>query len=150
MTQAVTLRGTKILVKIGDGATPETFTNNCSINGARSFQLQCQTNDTAVPDCDDPDLMAWIESEKVSLNATVSGAGVTNVGDVPFFYAYAASPDPRNCRIVIDAGSGVNGNGYFAGAFLCDGFTVSGDRGNKSDISITLKSTGVVSWVDVP
>lgn len=149
MTQAVTLRGTNILVKIGDGASPETFTHNCSINGARSFQLQTQTNDVAVPDCDDPNLMAWIESEKVSLSATVAGAGVTNVGDVPFFYAYAVSPDPRNCRIVINAGSGVNGNGYFAGAFLCTDFQVNGDRGQKSNVSIALKSTGIVAWVPV-
>lgn len=148
MAQAKTVKGTKILVMIGDGASPsESFAHNCSVNGARSFQLSAQTNDVNVPDCDDPDLMAWIEREKVSLGATVQGAGVTNTPDVEFFFNYAKSPDPKNCRVVIDV-PGADGGGYFAGAFHCTDFQVSGDRGAKSDISITLQSTGEITWVD--
>lgn len=149
MAQAKTVRGTKILVKIGDGGSPEAFTHNCSVNGARSFQLTSQTNDVNVPDCDDPDLMAWIESEKVSLGATVSGAGILNSPDTEFFYNYAKSPDAKNCRIVVDV-AGADGGGYFAGAFLCTDFQINGDRGNKALIQITLKSTGEVTWTDNP
>lgn len=147
MAQAKTVRGTKILVKIGDGGSPETFTHNCSVNGARSFQLSAQSNDVNVPDCDDPDLMAWIEREKVSLGATVQGAGICNTPDVEFFFNYAKSPDPKNCRIVVDV-AGSDGGGYFAGEFHCTDFQVDGDRGSKANVSITLASTGAITWTD--
>lgn len=147
MAQATTIRGTKILVKIGDGGSPETFAHNCSVNGARSFQLSAQTNDVNVPDCDDPDLMAWIEREKVSLGATVNGAGICNTPDIEFFFDYAADSDPKNCRIVVDT-TGANGGGYFAGAFHCTDFQINGDRGTKADMSITLQSSGAITWTD--
>jgi hypothetical protein len=147
MANAKTVRGTKILVMIGDGEVSESFAHNCSINGARSLQLSAQTNDTNVPDCDDPDLMAWVEREKVSLSGTIQGAGVTNTPDVEFFFDFLKDPDPRNVRVAIDV-PGADGGGYFAGAWLCSDFTVNGDRGSKSDISITMQSTGVISWVD--
>lgn len=145
MAQAKTAKGTKLLIKIGDGGSPEAFTHNCSINGARSFQLQSQTNDVNVPDCDDPDLIAWIEREKVSLGATVQGAGVLNTEDLEFFYNFASSTDPKNMRIVVDV-PGADGGGYFAGAFLCTDFQVSGDRGQKTDFSVTLVSSGEVTF----
>lgn len=147
MAQAKAVRGTKILVKIGDGGSPETFTHNCSVNGARSFQLSSQTNDVNVPDCDDPDLIAWIEREKVSLGATIQGAGICNTPDVEFFFNYAKDSDPRNVRVVVDV-AGADGGGYFAGAFLCTDFQVNGDRGSKADVSITLQSSGALTWTD--
>lgn len=145
MAQAKTARGTKLLIKIGDGGGAETFTHNCSINGARSFQLQAQTNDVNVPDCDDPELMAWIEREKVSLGATIQGAGVLNTEDLEFFFDYAADADPKNMRIVVDV-PGADGGGYFSGAFLCTDFQVSGDRGQKTDFSATFQSSGAITF----
>lgn len=147
MAQAKTVRGTKILVKVGDGGTPEVFAHNCSINGARSFQLSAGTNEVAVPDCDDPELMAWLVREKVSVSATVQGAGVCNTPDIELFQAWAASSDAKNCRIVVDV-PGADGGGYWSGAFHCTDFTISGDRGQSSEISVTLVSTGEVTWTD--
>ena len=110
MALAKTVKGTKILVKVGDGGDPETFAHNCSINGARSFQLSAGTNENNVPDCDDPDLIAWVVREKVSLSGTVQGAGVCNTDDIPTFEEWARDPDPRNCRIVVDV-PGADGGG---------------------------------------
>lgn len=145
MAQAKAIRGVKILVKIGDGGSPETFTHNCSINDARSFQITAQTNDVNVPDCDDPDLIAWIEREKVSVGGTINGAGVTNTPDVQFFFNYVKDPDPRNVRVVFDV-PGPDGGGYFEGAWLGADFQVSGQRGQKSDCTITMQSTGEITW----
>lgn len=145
MAQAKTARGTKLLIKIGDGGSPsETFAHNCSVNAARSFQLSANTNDTNVPDCDDPDLMAWVEREKVSLSGTVNGAGVLNTPDLEFFFDYVADSDPKNCKIVVDV-PGSDGGRVFTGSFLCTDFQISGDRGQKTDMSITLQSTGAIT-----
>lgn len=145
MAQAQTVRGTKLLVKIEDPEAPGTFTHNCSINGQRSIQFSSQTNDTNVPDCDDPDLMAWIEREKTSLGATIQGAGVLNTPDVPLFWRYLADSDPWNVKFVIDV-AGAVGGGHFDGEFLCTDFQAGGDRGTKSDCSVTLQSNGLVTF----
>lgn len=145
MAQAKSVRGTKLLVKIGDGGAPETFTHNCSINAARSFQLTSQTNDFAVPDCDDPDLMAWLEREKVSIGGTIQGAGILNSDDLPFFEDYARSPDPKNVRVVVDV-PGADGGGFWAGAWLLTDFQINGDRGAKVDVSLTMQSTGILTF----
>lgn len=145
MAQAKSARGTKLLIKIGDGGSPETFTHNCTISGARSFQLQSQTNDFAIPDCDDPDLMAWLEREKVSVGGTIQGAGVLNTPDLPFFEAYARSPDPKNVRVVVDV-LGADGGGYWSGAWLLSDFQVSGDRGQKIEANLTMVSSGILTF----
>lgn len=149
MAQAETVRGTKLLVKIEDPLAPGTYTHNCSINGQRSVQFSSQTNDTNVPDCDDPDLMAWVEREKVSLSATIQGAGTLHTPDVTLFYRYMADSDPWNVRFVIDV-PGASGGVYFHGAFLCTDWQAGGDRGAKSDGSVTLQSSGVVGYTPNP
>lgn len=143
MAQAKTVRGVKLLVKIGDGGSPETFTHNCSINAARSFELASQVNEFAVPDCDDPDLMAWLEREKISIGSTINGAGILNSDDIPFFSAYAISPDPKNVRCVVDV-PGADGGGYWPGAFLLTTFGITGDRGGKVEVNLAFQSTGIV------
>ena len=145
MAQAKTVRGTKLLIKIGDGATPEVFEHNCTINGARSFQLSSQTNDFVVPDCDDPDLLAWIEREKVSVGGTINGAGILNSEDLPFFEEYARSADPKNCMVTVDV-PGTDGGGHWDGAFLLTDFQINGDRGSKIEVTLTMQSTGVLTW----
>lgn len=147
MAQAKTVKGTKLLIMIGDGETPESFVHTCSVSAARSFQLQAQTNDVNVPDCDDPELMAWVESEKISLQATLQGAGVVNSPDIKTLQALVTQSDPVNCRVVVDV-AGADGGGYWEGAFLFTDFTISGDRGQKADLNFSAKSSGAVEWVD--
>jgi len=149
LAQAKTVRGTKILVKIGDGGSPEAFTHNCSFNGARSLQFSAQTNDTNVPDCDDPDLIAWVEREKVSLSAQIQGAGTYNTPDGELFFDYMKSPDGKNVRFVIDV-AGANGGCYWFGEFLATEFSISGDRGQKGECQVTLLSNGEVDRADLP
>ena len=67
-----------------------------------------------------------------------------NTPDAELFYRYLTDSDPWNVRFVIDVAGAVGGV-YFSGAFLCTDFQAGGDRGTKSDCSITLQSSGVVS-----
>lgn len=143
MAQATTVRGSKLLVKLGDGTTPEQFIHNCTINNQRGIQLSANTNDTNVPDCDDPDLMAWVEREKVSLSASVTGEGTLNAPDVDIFWDWFTDADARNAKIVLDI-PGASGGRIFTGAWHCTGFEVSGTRGEKVTCSITLQSSGIV------
>lgn len=147
MAQATTVPGKSLLIKVGDGATPEVFTHNCSINAERGLQLSAQTNDINVPDCDDPDLMAWVEREKVSLSGQITGAGTLNAEDQDLFWDWFKSPDTKNVKVVTDI-AGASGGRVFSGAFHCTNFEISGNRGEKCTCSITLQSSGEITMAN--
>lgn len=141
-------RGVKLLLKVGDGAGPEVFTAKCSINAARGISFSAQTNDFNVPDCADPDLIAWIVREKVSLSVSINGAGILNTPDVEPFFVWFASELSKNCQLHLADVLAADGGGYFAGAFHLTDFQITGDRGGKMEVSLTLASDGAVTWTD--
>lgn len=142
-------RGVRLLLKVGDGATPtETFTAKCSINAARGIAFDASTNDFNIPDCSDPDLIAWVAREKISLSASITGAGILNTPDTESFFVWWSSDDAKNCQVHLDGVTGANGGGYFSGAFHLTAFEVTGDRGGKMEFSCTLVSDGTITWTD--
>ena len=136
--------GVKLLLKVGDGMSPETFAQYCTINAARGFTIEAATNDFIIPDCDDLDGLAWLAREKVSLSMTVNGAGILNTDDTEDFYDWLVLETPKNVQIVVDVPSG-DGGVIFAGAFHLTSFTLSGDRGAKITAELTLVSDGEVT-----
>lgn len=139
-------RGVKLLLKVGDGASPETFTAFCTINAARSLKGVATTNEFNIPDCADPDALAWVVREKVSLSYSVSGAGILNTPDVQDFADWLADEASKNCQIVVDVPS-ADGGVIFEGAFHLTDFEITGDRGGKMQANLTLASDGEVQVV---
>ena len=138
-------RGVKLLLKVGDGASPtENFAAYCTVNAARSIKGTATTNEFNIPDCTDPDLLAWVSREKVSLSYTVSGAGILNTPDVEDFTTWLAAEEPKNCQIVVDVPS-ADGGVIFEGAFHLTDFEITGDRGGKMEANISLASDGEVT-----
>jgi hypothetical protein len=142
------MRGVKLLIKIGDGATPtETFTPYCTINATRSFSIKAATNRVVIPDCDDPDLPGWMATEKTSLTGDIAGAGMLNTPDVAFLDAYARSPDSKNVQVHMDGVSAGDGGGYWQGAYQMTEFTVTGEKGGKTEAALAFESDGEVPFV---
>lgn len=132
--------GLKLLLKKGDGASPEQFTAFCSIT-AKSLSFEGQENTFDIPDCDDPEALAWMEAEMQSKRVTVQGSGTLNTPDFDEFYEWWDSGEPANCQLVIDV-SAANGGRILSGAFLLPRFELTGNRGEKMNVSINLGSTG--------
>lgn len=137
-------RGVKLLLKVGDGASPEVFSQYCSINAERGITFTANTNDVDIPDCEDPDLLAWVVREKVNLSVSVTGSGTLNTPDVQEFVDWFESPEPRNCKIVVDVPS-ADGGVIFTGAFHLTEFTLTGNRGEKMQTSVSLNSDGAIT-----
>ena len=137
-------RGVKLLIMVGDGATPEVFTAFCTINAARSVVGEAATNDFNIPDCDNPDLMGGLAREKVSLSYSATGAGILNTPDVQEFADWLADENSRNCQIVVDVPAS-DGGVIFAGAFHLTHFEITGNRGAKMEATLTLISDGEVT-----
>src|SRR5690606_41446865 len=95
-------RGVKLVLKVGDGESPEVFTALCTINAERGITFNAQTNDATIPDCSDLDAMAWLAREKVSLSVDVTGGGMAHKQDVKKLWDWFESEDAKNCQIVLD------------------------------------------------
>lgn len=144
MAAPTTARGTKLLIKVGDGEDPEVFSHPCTISGQRAIVFTSTVNEVNVPDCALPDQLAWIEREKVSVSAAINGEGTLNAPDADLFFEWVTDEDEKNVKCVIDI-PGSTGGRIYSGAFHCTQFEEGGNRGEKVNASIQLQSTGVVT-----
>lgn len=146
MTKPTTLRGSLMLLQIGDGASPETFDSPCGLT-AKSFSRTSTVNDVTVPDCDDPDAPAWVERVKDALAGTVSGSGILAKEYLAAYEAFLASLDPRNVKITLDYASGPI---EYTGAFHLTTFTITGERGSNVNVELELQSHGEIIYDATP
>jgi hypothetical protein len=137
-------RGLKLLLKVGDGASPETFTALCTVNSQRGIVFTSPTNEFPEIDCSDPDAISWLLREKVSLSGAFTGAGILNTPDVEDMFDWLVSPDSKNCQVVVDVPA-LDGGIIFEGAWHLTDFGITGDRGAKMEGNITLASDGEIS-----
>lgn len=144
MAEVKHARGVKLLIKVGNGASPEVFATYCSINAERGITFNAGSNDQDIPDCSDPDAIAWVVREKTNLSASISGAGMLNTPDVQEFYDWLTSDDSRNVKVVVDVPSS-DGGVIFSGAFHLTEFAITGNRGEKMQASVTLASDGEIT-----
>jgi hypothetical protein len=148
MTAVPRVTGSKLLVQIGDGGGPETFTHDCFINTERGIAFSTETTESIMPDCDNPDDPAWKSVSKDGLMATVSGAGMLYSASVETWFNWLKSGNTKNCRINLNI-PGSSGGGYWAGAFHLTQFEIQAS-GNKETITaqVTLVSSGALTWTD--
>lgn len=139
--------GVKLLLKVGDGGSPEAFAHYCSINAERGIQFQGEENTFSLPDCSDMDAIAWVVSEIASLRVLANGAGTLNGPDLMFFFEWWKSGESRNCKLVLDVPA-ADGGVIFSGAFKIPNFEVTANRGEKVNCSISLASDGEVTAAD--
>lgn len=139
MAKPATIKGTEVYIKIGNGADPEVFTHPCLINTQRGIQFQSNGTDVEVPDCDDPSAPAWTDHEKTGLSATITGAGKLDTTSILTYDTWFRGNDAKNVQVWCAA------KGYWQGGYKLTDFQVTGDRnGDKAEVSLSLKSHGVV------
>lgn len=142
-----TINGEKLLIQIGDGATPETFAHDCLINTERGIQFSADMQEFVIPNCLTPEDPAWKETIKDGLSAAVNGAGMVHTSSLEAWFNWFKSSSTKNVRIKVDA-AGADGGGYWAGAFHLTGFEVTGTRKEKATNTSSLVSSGAVTWTD--
>ena len=142
MTKPTTFKFGEFLIEVGDGASPETFTAPCGLT-SRSLNGTAATNDTNVPDCDDPDAPSWLERDVVSLSRDIQGSGVLAGEFFDTWNDWFESADSKHCRVTV----GPNASPYqkvFTGSYILSSFQVNSNIGNRVEVSVTLQSDGPV------
>jgi hypothetical protein len=135
--------GLLILLKKGDGASPEEFTAFCSIS-AKTINFDGQENTSEALNCDDPSAIAWLESEMQSKRVLIEGNGTLNAADFDEFYDWWDGGESANCQVVIDVAAAAGGR-ILEGGFKLPKFSLTGNKGEKAQVSISLGSDGPVT-----
>lgn len=143
MAAPTTLRGTKLLVKLGNGATPEVFTAPCAL-ATKAFNRSSSTNEFNVADCDDPDAPVWTERVKGAITAGVSGSGTLAKESLDMYEAFFEEVDPRNIQITIDYAVGPR---TYQGKFVMTTLNITGEQDGLIQVEIEFASSGEVSVV---
>lgn len=131
-------KGRDVLIKIGDGGSPEVFITVAGIR-AKTISLNARTVDGTSGESTN----AWREliAGAGVKSASVSGAGVfkDEASDAQIqqvFFAQSA----RNFQLVIP------GFGALQGAFLIESVDYTGDHDGEAAFAITLASAGALSF----
>lgn len=138
MAKPVTARFGKMLIKLGDGAATEQFVAPCGFT-SKSLSLSKNLTEITIPDCDDPDAASWVGRDVESLTASVSGDGVLAAGSVQAWQDFFDSNDSKNVQITITFSSGT---WTYLGAMHLESMEISGEQGNRIQISISMQSDG--------
>lgn len=145
MAQAKTLKFNQQLMLIGDGETPtEGFDAPCGFESL-NMTVNIETNSTSIPDCEDPDLPAWLISDEVSKQMVLSGDGVLDTDANKMWREWLMDGGERNVRWLTQ-GTAANGGGYFQAPGILSTYEEVGQRGNRWTQNIGITLNGKPVW----
>jgi TP901-1 family phage major tail protein len=134
-------KGRDVLIKIGDGGTPETF---ATVAGIRSKTISL--NARSVDGTSGESTGAWREliAGAGVKSASVSGSGVFKdaASDAVIQQAFFAQASKTFQLVIPDFG-------VLQGPFLIEALDYSGDHDGEAAFAITLASAGVVSFTSL-
>ncbi|WP_266030422.1 phage tail tube protein [Brucella intermedia] len=147
MAQAKTLKFKDQILLLGDGATPtEAFAAPCGFTSL-NMTVNIETNTTNVPDCEDPELPAWLESDEVSKQMVLGGSGVMDRDAMQVWRDWLMNGGEKNVRW-LTAGTAAEGGGYWSAPAILTQYEETGERGQRWQNNIQVTLNGKPTWTD--
>lgn len=126
--------GRVLLIKIGDGATPEVFKILCGVK-SRSFTVGAATVDTTVPSCTNPGgkVVATSRPGQQTVSFEASGKFVKGA-DTKRFLACVRDNKPFNAEVIVPS------DGTYTAQWMVSNFQLTGDETNTLEFSATFNT----------
>jgi hypothetical protein len=129
--------------QFGNGADPEVFSEPCGITGrSRNFSINTQSDD--LPDCDDPNAVAFDAPYKISIGESVDLQFVASAALEPQMRDLAYEAEDKNARYVINKGTRV---GYYEGPGILTALSFTSERRGVVTGTATWTWTAQPEWV---
>ena len=140
-------KGRALLVKIGDAASPEVFSNLCGLT-TKTLTINNNAIDVTTPDCTTPEGQLWREVQTGMRTVSVAGNG----------YFEDATSETRLKTVTMGSGATdtaeaianfeivVPDFGTFAGAFHVDSLEYAGEQEDGVTYSLSISSSGAVTF----
>lgn len=143
MAQPSTVRFGKFRVLLGDDSNPIVYSSPCGFT-SKSLTLTKELTDVNIPDCDDPDAVAWIGRDAASLSASISGEGVLAAESVDTWLEAWESVESIPAKIEIEFAAKTI---TWTGLMHVANFAVSSEQGGRVTASIEMSSDGELTRV---
>lgn len=131
-------KGSDLLIKVGDGASPEVFT---ALAGLRSKTLKFNTETVDVTNQDSTGKWRELLEGAGIKSASVSGSGVfTDATADETIRAAKFAGTIKNYQIIIP------GFGTVEGPFQISDLQYGGDHNKEVPVDLTLESAGEITW----
>ncbi len=136
--------GRTLLIKVGDGADPEVFSNVCGLKD-RSFDLSANSVDTTKPSCTNPGGPVQKTGRPGITSRTFQGNG-TFVSSIVMksFMTKVINTEIFNAQVIVP------GLGTFEGPFFVANFQASGDMENDMQFSATFEAASELEFTAEP
>ncbi|KEA07480.1 phage tail tube protein [Rhizobium rhizogenes] len=132
--------GRLLLIKVGDGADPEVFSNLCGLKD-RSFDLSANSVDTTKPSCTNPGGPVQKTGRPGITSRTFQGSGVfVSSAAMKAFMTHVINATVFNAQVIVP------GLGTFEGSYFVTSFTASGDMENDLQFSATFEAADVLDF----
>lgn len=144
MAKPTTKKFGDYFIQLESADSPGVFVAPCGLT-TKGFTQTASTNETNVPDCDDPDAPADVERDIVSRSRSISGSGVMATESLATWQAFYDG-GARKCRVYP---AGLTG-GYYEGDFILTNFGLTANLGDKVNIDIGMDSDGACPFTPGP
>lgn len=133
-------KGRLLLIKIGNGGSPETFANLCGLN-TRSFNLSANEIETTVPNCDNPGDAVQRTVEPGIVQRTFTGSGkFLSGGTQATLLAHVRAATVFNAQVLVPD------EGTYEGAWMVSDFEFSGEMEGTMEFSATFSAAGPLTF----
>lgn len=133
----------------GDGGSPEVFTPFCGFTSLE-LTVNIETNSTNIPDCDDPDLPAWLASDEVSKQMQLGGSGVIDSAVLDRLNDWILDGGEIMFRWLTNSTANPEANGYWEAPGILSNYGQTGERGQRWNHSVTILLNGRPTRVEIP
>lgn len=145
MALAKTIKFGDVMLMLGGGEDPtELFEAPCGFESL-NLTVNIETNTTNVPDCDNPDLPAWLVSDEVSKQMVLGGEGVMDTDAMQIWQEWLMDGGEKNVRWFKDLLL-ANGGGYWQAPAILTTYEEVGERGSRWRQNIGLTLQGKPVW----
>lgn len=144
MAQPKTARFGKFRVLLGSGVDPIVYTAPCGLT-SKSLNLSKELGDVLVPDCDDPDEVAWVARDATSRSGSISGDGVLAAESFPTWLAAYNDADSIPVKVEVEFSTGTV---TVTGLMHIESFEVTANLGERVNVSISMQSDGALTITD--
>jgi hypothetical protein len=145
MAQAKTFRFSDVMILLGDGATPaEVFAAPCGLTEL-GMTIASDTNESIIPDCDNPDDPAWKITDITALQMTLSGQGVLDRAARKTWEDWAFGGTEKTVRWVYDV-TAADFGGYYQAPAILTNYQVTAQRGQRATVQIAITLNGKPAW----
>jgi len=139
MVAPVTAKFGKFRVLL-DPAGTGTYTAPCGFT-SKSLNLSKDLSDILLPDCDNPDEVAWVGRDAISRSGAVSGEGVLAASSVETWLDAYDDDDSVAVKIEIEFTTKTI---TWTGRFHIESFEASASQGERCLANVSLQSDGAL------